>query len=119
MRHGWPKRDNETVIPARAFIHEREFAEVVERVEQKLRASGSVIRIRHELDYDSTGDPAVYFRIVMPDSSLRKDNLLRATDDVANALVEDLQPQERWGVYPYFRFRSQSGQEAMQEPSWA
>ncbi|MGO9262996.1 MAG: hypothetical protein ACLQU1_42970 [Bryobacteraceae bacterium] len=111
--------DNVNVILTRAFLHAREFAEAVEKVEQKLRESGSVIRIRHELDYDSTGDPAVYFRIVMPDSSLTKDKLLRATDDVANALVEDLDLPEQWGVYPYFRFRSQSEQEKMQELSWA
>ena len=104
---------------ARAFFHEREFADAVEKVEQKLRQSGDVIRIRHELDYDSTGDPAVYFRILMPDSSLTKDKLLRATDDVANVLARDLHPEEQWGVNPYFTFRAQSEQEAMQEPSWA
>jgi hypothetical protein len=107
------------VILPRAFIHQREFAEAVERVEQKLRESGQVVRVRHDLDYDSTGEPAVYFRIVMPDSSFADVRLLAATDDVANALIGDLDPLERWGVYPYFRYRSQSGQEATQEPSWA
>lgn len=101
----------------RAFIHPREFADAVEKVERKLAAS--VVRIRHELDYDSTGDPAVYFRIVMPDGSLTKDRSMKTTTYVSNVIVEELDLGERWGIRPYFSFRSQSEQEAMQEPSWA
>jgi hypothetical protein len=61
----------------KAFARRREFADEVSKVEQKL--GDKVIRIRHTLDYDSTGDPAVKFRVVMPDSSLTKDKLLEAT----------------------------------------
>lgn len=101
----------------KAFVHQREFADAVERVEQKL--GDRVIRIRHALDYDSTGDPAVYFRVVMPDASLADDKLLETTRHVSFVIEHELQPQEQWGVYPYFRFRSQSEQQAMQEPAWA
>jgi hypothetical protein len=111
------KRDNTVVHLPKAFVHQREFADAVDKVEQKLR--DKVIRIRHALDYDSTGDPAVYFRVVMPDSSLASDKLLEATRYVSFVIEQDLQPQEQWGVYPYFRFRSQSEQQAMQEPAWA
>ena len=109
-------RDN-TVVHPRAFVHQREFADAVERAEQKLK--DNVISIRHTLDYDSTGDPAVYLRVVMPDSSLTKDRLLKATRHVSFVIEQELQPQEQWGVYPYFRFRSQSEQQTMQEPAWA
>jgi ribosome-binding factor A len=101
----------------KAFVHQREFADAVDRVGQKLGAN--IVRIRHSLDYDSTGDPAVYFRVVMPDSSLTRDKLLEATRHVSFLIEQELQPQEEWGVFPYFRFRSQSEQEAMQEPAWA
>jgi hypothetical protein len=111
------KRDNAIMNLPRAFMHEREFADAVEKVAQKLAGEG--VRIRHELDYDWSGDPAVYFRVVMPDASVTEDKLLEATRYVSNMIAEDLQPQEQWGVYPYFRFRSQSEQEKMQEPSWA
>ena len=53
----------------------------------------------------------------MPDSSLTKDKLLEATRHVAFLIEQDLQPQEAWGVYPYFRFRGQSEQQSMQEPA--
>ncbi len=89
----------------------------MDRVGQKLR--DHVVRIRHTLDYDSTGDPAVYFRVIMPDSSLTRDKFLEATRYVSFVIEQELQPQEQWGVFPYFRFRSQSEQEAMQEPAWA
>lgn len=101
----------------RAFIHQSEFAAAVKKVEDQL--GDEVIRIRYDLDYDSTGDPAVYFRIVLPDSSLAKGKLLEATRDVSFALEQQLQLREYWGVYPYFRFRRHSEQEAMQEPAWA
>ena len=107
-------RANTGVILPRAFIHQQEFAEAVEKVEQILKASGNVVRIRHDLDYDSTGDPAAYFRIVMPDELLARGKLLRETDEVSNILIRDLDLQERWGVSAYFRFRSQSEQEKIQ-----
>ncbi|SPF50066.1 hypothetical protein SBA4_4250003 [Candidatus Sulfopaludibacter sp. SbA4] len=101
----------------KAFSYEREFAEAVKKVEQEL--GDKVIRIRYSLDYDSTGDPAVKFRIVMPDSSLTKDKLLEATQHVSWVIERELKPEETWGVYPYFNFRAESEQEAMQEPAWA
>jgi hypothetical protein len=55
----------------------------------------------------------------MPDSSLTKDKLLETTRHVSFVIERELQPQEEWGVFPYFRFRSQSEQEAMREPAWA
>ena len=100
----------------KAFFHPDEFADAVERVERKL--GDKVIRIRHTLDYDSTGDPAVKFRVVMPDSSLEKGKLLESTRIVSNVIQQELNPHEQWGVYPYFRFRSQSEQQKMQEPAW-
>jgi hypothetical protein len=106
------------VTLAKAFYHPDEFAAEVEQVERKLKESGNVVRIRHELYYDWSGDPAVDFRIVMPDSLLTKGKLLNETIYVEN-MLRDLHLQERWGVYPYFNVRAQSEQEAMQEPSWA
>lgn len=110
------KRDN-TIVYTRAFAHKREFADAVARVEEKL--GDQVIRIRYSLDYDSTGDPAVKFRVVMPDSSLAKGKLLESTRHVSFVIEDELQPLETWGVYPYFNFRAQSEQEEMQEPAWA
>jgi len=110
------KRDN-TVVYTRAFSYPREFADAVKKVEQKL--GDQVIRIRYSLDYDSTGDPAVHFRIVMPDSSLTKGKLLENTRHVSFVIEQELKPEELWGVNPYFRFRSESEQEKMQEPIWA
>lgn len=106
------------MILPKAFYHEREFAEAVKKVEEKLKETGNVIRVRHELNYDSTGDPAVYFRVLMPDSALET-NILEATREVSWTIEEALDLREYWGVYPYFSFRSASEQEAMQEPSWA
>jgi hypothetical protein len=80
-------------VYTRAFARKREFADEVARVEQKL--GDQVIRIRYSLDYDSTGDPAVKFRVVMPDASLDSDKLLEATRHVSFLIAEELQPEEK------------------------
>ena len=111
------KRDNTVMYLPKAFFHPREFADAVESVERKL--GDKVIRIRHTLDYDSTGDFAVKFRVLMPDSSLEKGKLLASTQSVSNVILQELDPHEQWGVYPYFTFRGESEQQQMQEPTWA
>lgn len=89
----------------------------MQKVEQQLK--GDVVSIRHTLDYDSTGEPAVYLRIVVPDELLVQNRLLATTRHIEFAIEQELQPQDRWGVYPYYRFRSESEQRIMREPAWA
>ena len=110
--------DNASVLP-RAYLHPEEFAQEVEKVEKELIERGEVIRIRHELHDDRSGDPMVLFLVVMPDSSFEQEDLLTPTRSVSNALRQGIHPYEQWGVWPYFRYRSQSEQNAAKEPSWA
>ena len=104
------------MLISRAFIEREQFETAVKKVEQQLRPH--VLRIRYDLDYDSTGDPAAYFKIVLPDESFAKEKLLEQTRYVSFVIEQKLQPQRRWGINPYFRFRSSSEQERMQEPAW-
>ena len=101
----------------RAFLEEEKFAAAVRKVEQQL--GRHVLRIRHTVDEDSTGDPAVHFRIVLPDESVRREKILEAARYVSYEIERNLQPQVRWGVNPYFLYRSKSEQETIQEPAWA
>ena len=105
------------VILEKAFANRSEFDAAVKGVEKAL--GKNVVRVRYALDYDSTGDPGVFFKIVLPDASVTKDNLWNTTQKVAFLIEQKLDPVGLWGVYPYYRFRSQSEQEAMQEASWA
>lgn len=101
----------------RAFLREKEFDAEVKRVEQLL--GDRVVRIRYSLPYDSTGDPCVKFRILLPDSANVNDQLLDWTREIENVLEEEFRFPENWGVNSYYRYRLQSEQDVMRTPAWA
>jgi hypothetical protein len=109
--------DNGLVVIPRAFAQQGEFAAAVAEVERQLHPR--VVRIRYTLGDDWSGDPAVFFRIVLPDDASTRDRLLSATNDIEAAIVQRIEPLEQWGVLPYFNFRSQSEQAQLNEPAWA
>jgi len=110
-------RDNEQVILPKAFTQERQFAAAVAEVERMLRPE--VLRIRYTLGDDWTGDPAVFFRVVISDAFSSRDQIRKVTNRVSTTLVQQIEPVEQWGVRPYFNYRSQSEQEVLQEEAWA
>jgi len=110
-------RDNGQVILPKAFIEERQFAAAVAEVERMLRPE--VLRIRYTLGEDWTGDPAVFFRVVISDAFSGRDQIWKVTDHVSTTLEQQIEPVEQWGVRPYFNYRSQSEQEVLREEAWA
>jgi hypothetical protein len=78
-----------------------------------------VVRLRYDLGKDWTGDPAIFFRVVLSDRACCRDQLQDATNQIMNTIVQRLQPLEEWDVLPYFSFRSQSEQAVLQEEAWA
>ncbi len=101
----------------RAFLREKEFDAEVKRVEKLL--GDRVVRIRYSLDYDSTGDPCVKFRILLPDSAMLNGRIFDAARGVENVIEEEMSFVEDWGIQRYYRFRLQSEQESMKTPAWA
>lgn len=76
-----------------------------------------VVRIRYEIGEDWSGEPAVFFRVVLTDEAAR--HRLR---DVGTKVVWELSRQldfPAMGLFPYHNFRSQSEQESLREPAWA
>lgn len=110
-------RDNEVVYIAKAFAQQGQLDEAINAVKQTL--GPDVLRLRYTLGQDWSGESAIFFRIVLSDRASRRDQLLNATNQIATAIVQRLQPLEQWGVLPYFNFRSQSEQAILQEEAWA
>jgi hypothetical protein len=102
------KRDSIVVIIPRAHAQKAEFAAAVARVEQQLHPN--VVRIYHTFGNDWTGEASVFFMVVLSDAASRREQLLNVTNGVSNAIVQQVEPLEQWGVLPYFKFRSQSEQ---------
>jgi hypothetical protein len=105
------------VVVPRAFAQQDQFSAAVAEVERQLQPR--VVRIRYTLGNDWTGDPAVFFRITLPDEATERDRLLSTANDVSSTLVRRVEPLEEWGVLPYFSYRSQSEQAQLNEPAWA
>jgi hypothetical protein len=79
----------------------------------------NVQRIRYTLEDDWAGEPAVFFKIVLSDAASSRDQLRNITEQVSRALVDQIEPPEKWDVLPYFNYRSQSEQAILQEEAWA
>ena len=91
----------------------------IKKVEEaKQRFGGDVVAIRYDLDTDWVGDPAIHFRILLPDVVANDDDRLGDVGRrVRDELVDELSLPES-GRFPYFNFRSQSEQAELKDPEW-
>ena len=102
----------------KGFVHQNQLDREVEKSVAKL-STLEVVRVRHSIGVDSTGEPSIFFRIVLTDSASKADRLAEVTDRIAGTLFDRLRPHENWGLLPYFSFRSKSEQDKRNEPEWA
>ena len=94
-----------------------ELTKAIARTEGKLRPD--VVHIRHTITSDWSGEAAVFFRILLSDEASTGARLRATTNRVKHRILEDVDPTEKWGLIPYFSFRSVSEQNQLQEPAWA
>jgi hypothetical protein len=98
-----------------AVTKQAEIEAAIARVQQSI--GPDVVRIRHEIGEDWSGQWAIFFRIVLTD-----DAALHRLRDVGTKAVWELARQLDFpgmGVFPYHNFRSVSEQSMLQEPAWA
>lgn len=109
--------DNTSVafVPA----HDISPAEVDDAIARTLKAVGpDVIHIRYTFDEDWSGDPSLYFRVLITDAAAKPAGLGQLSRKVSESLCDDLRPTEA-GRFAYFSFRSAAEQREMQDPDWA
>ncbi len=68
---------------------------------------------------DWTGEPSIFFRIVLTDNAAREENLMDVTGRITTFLFDELRTIERWGLHPYFNFSSQSELKRYKDPDWS
>ena len=78
----------------------------------------SVVHIRCEIGEDWSGDPAIFFRVLLSDDASKAKNLNDVTSRVEQRMAEKVD-FSAIGLFAYFNFRSQSEQAKMREPAWA
>lgn len=76
-----------------------------------------VIAIRYVVEDDWSGEPSIFFRVVLSDDASTPSNLLGSAEMVKQALKQRVKP-ESLGLYPYFSFRSASEQADTGDPTW-
>jgi hypothetical protein len=78
-----------------------------------------VVSIIPTLGNDWVGEPAVFFMVYLDDAAIQRDQLLKISNQVEEAIEQQVKPLERWGVLPYFNFRSQSEHARLHPPALA
>jgi hypothetical protein len=78
--------------------------------------SPDVIHIRYEVKEDWSGDPAIYFRVLVSDEASTA-RLHEVATELKRRMEERL--DFLWlEFFPYYRFRNVSEQAVLQEKSW-
>lgn len=95
-------------------------AQLAREIEEAVRhlPAEEVVRVSHRLGEDSTGDPAVFLRVVLTDAASKPATLGEITGKIAGEIYDRLRFHENWGLIPYFSFRSKSEQDLRNDPEW-
>ncbi len=95
--------------------------EVEKAVDEFIRTLGpEVVRVRWNIGDDWSGDPALYFRVVLADSvSGDVKTFVDTAERVRETFFDQLQPLENWGLFPHVNFRSNAENAQVSDPKWA
>jgi hypothetical protein len=103
-------------IVTKVFVNHQEVDAAVERAATAL--ANTVVRIRYDFGSDWTGDPSIFFRIVLTDEAAKNPNLSVIANVISHILTREVKPEEH-GLHSYFNFRSAAEQAHLKEPTWA
>ena len=111
-------RDNQgmALVPA-GLVHQVQLDAEIKSAIRKLGPEAA--QVSYGLGADSTGEPSVFFRIVLTDAAAREEALADVTERIGTILFDQLRPMENWGLHAYFNFRSYSEHQSRNDPEWA
>jgi len=96
------------------IVHQGQLDAEIENAVHKL--GPEAVHVTHSIGANSTGDPSIFFRVVLTDAASREETLTETTGRIASILFDEVRPIENWGLHPYFNFRSQSEQQKRNDP---
>ena len=105
---------------SRAWVNQGQITAALRRAERIL--APDVVRIRYNFANDWTGDPSIFFKIVLSDDASQKAKRSETAQRVAITILNEILNEvkaEDLGLHSYFNFRSLSEQEKLNEPAWA
>ncbi len=103
------------MVVSTGFVDQAQLASAVAKAANHF--GPEVVRLKHSIGADTSGDPAIFFRIVLADWAVDEETLADVTGKIATTLFDEIRPYENWGLVPYFSFRSESEENTDRE--WA
>jgi len=104
-------------LAARGFVN---YTEVEQAIGQVIRNLGpEVVHVAYGFGEDWAGDPGIFFHIVLTDEASQENRIGQVGQRIRTQVFDELQPQENWGLFPYFSFRSETDQERRPDPTWS
>jgi len=104
------------MIITRVVLNEADLDRRVKAVARRL--APDVVRIRYDIALDSTGEEAIYLRVLLSDDASREKRLGEVTARVRAELSNKLKIDDL-GLRAYSFFRSESEQATMKDPTWS
>jgi hypothetical protein len=93
--------------------------EIVAAVERAARAlAPDVVRVQYRFGEDWTGDPSIYFGVILSDQAASQVERLHEFSQRVQTTLEDAVDVEELGLQSYFNFRSESEQAKLKDPNW-
>ena len=102
-------------IIARGYVDQTELGNEISKAAKALDTR-EVRDVQFSLGTDSSGEPAIFFGILLTPYASHDSRLADVTGRVAALLFDKLQPYNRWGLQPYFNFTSD--QAHYENPDW-
>ena len=87
------------------FVNQAQLHEAVTQAVKSLDAR-EVHDVRFSLGADATGEPSIFFGILLSPRASRPSQIADVTSRISGARFDELQPYNRWGLQPYFNFTS-------------
>lgn len=103
------------IVPA-GLVHQGQLDAEIKTAIRKLGPEAA--QVSYGLGADSTGEPSVFFRIVLTDAAAKEEALADVTGRITTLLFDELLPM-KWGLHAYFNFRSYSEYQSRNDPEWA
>jgi hypothetical protein len=100
---------------SRGFVHQAQLRKEVAKAAKALDAR-EVRDVQFSLGTDSSGEPAIFFGILLTAYGSQESRLADVTGRVATTLFDTIQPYNRWGLQPYFSYTSDQTHYA--NPDW-
>lgn len=81
------------------------------------RLSATVVRITYVFKEDWTGEPSIFFHIVLKDEAAVREKILPNSTEICDALEKEIDPRGM-GLMSYHNCRSESENMKMMDKGW-